>query len=127
MLRDFISISLTAGRGKYMNILLAYYRYSPHTNGPSTYIDILSKSLEGEGHSVDLMSHDTRWLNIQVADQQPADKHRLKYELIHRLQTAYTEKYPLWIYWREMERYSLEQAVKQFDLKKYDLIHCHDL
>ena len=32
----------------------------------------------------------------------------------------------LWIYWREMERYSLEQAVKQFDLKKYDLIHCHD-
>ncbi|MEC1452751.1 glycosyltransferase family 4 protein [Bacillus haynesii] len=109
-----------------MNILLAYYRYSPHTNGPSTYIDILRKSLEGKGHSVDLMSHDTRWLNIQVADQQPADKHRLKNELIYRLQTAYTAKYSLWIYWREIERYSLEQAVKQFDLEKYDLIHCHD-
>ncbi|MEC1262587.1 glycosyltransferase [Bacillus swezeyi] len=109
-----------------MKILLAYYRYSPHTNGPSTYIDTLRKDLENKGHTVDLLSHDQKWLNIQIANQQTADKHRLKCELIHRFQTSYTAKYPLWIYWREMERYSLEQAVRQLDLNGYDLIHCHD-
>ncbi|WFA07222.1 glycosyltransferase [Bacillus sp. HSf4] len=109
-----------------MKILLAYYRYSPHTNGPSTYIDTLRKSLEEKGHTVDLMSHDKSWLNIQIADQQSADKHSMKRELIRRFQTSYTAKYPLWIYWREMERYSLEQAIKQFDMSGYDVIHCHD-
>ncbi|MGR3208183.1 glycosyltransferase [Bacillus glycinifermentans] len=105
---------------------MAYYRYSPHTNGPSSYIDILKKSLEAKGHTVNLLSHDKKWLNIQIDNQQTADKYSIKCELIRRYQPTYTAKYPLWIYWREMERYSLELAIKQLDLNGYDLIHCHD-
>ncbi|MDA1475145.1 glycosyltransferase family 4 protein [Bacillus changyiensis] len=109
-----------------MKLLFAYYRYSPHSNGPSIYIDTLRKMLQDKGHTVDLLSHDKDWLNIQISNQQKVNKYKIKNTLIDRFQTSYSTKYPLWIFWREMERLSLEKAIKQLDLNEYDLIHCHD-
>lgn len=135
-----------------MKILFAYYRYAPNANGPSTYIDMLRRELEREGHEVDLMSHDERWLRIGIdksrgtnetgsneaapnetgakesaaGESRQADKLAIKEMLDNRLRAAYAQRYSTWIYWRELERYSFEWAAMEMNLEAYDLIHCHD-
>ncbi|WP_307434393.1 glycosyltransferase family 4 protein [Bacillus sp. V2I10] len=109
-----------------MKILLAYYRYSPNINGPSTYIDILREELKKNGHHVDLLSHDEQWVNIQIGEKQKADKISIKKSLVDQYIFSYSKKYHPWIFWREMERYCLERAAMKLDLNEYDLIHCQD-
>ncbi|MEQ4486317.1 glycosyltransferase family 4 protein [Cohnella silvisoli] len=109
-----------------MNILFAYYRYAPHSNGPSIYIELTRWELEREGHVVDLFTHDKGWTLLQIDGKASIDKMDVKKEAIERARSRYDASYSSWIYWREMERYSIELASMKMDLAGYDLIHCHD-
>ncbi|MFC5468830.1 glycosyltransferase family 4 protein [Cohnella suwonensis] len=109
-----------------MNILFAYYRYAPHSNGPSIYIEQTRRELEREGHIVDLFTHDKGWTLLQIDGKDSIDKLDVKKEAIDRAGSRYDAGYSSWIYWREMERYSIELASMRMDLARYDLIHCHD-
>ncbi|WP_162463007.1 glycosyltransferase family 4 protein [Paenibacillus psychroresistens] len=108
-----------------MKILMAYYRYSPHINGPSTYIDLLRSELIKAGNQVDILSHDDNGLYIQIGEKHKVNKALIKSMLFHRYQTFYTPYSP-WVFWREIERYSLEWAAHLMNINEYDLIHSHD-
>lgn len=108
-----------------MKILFTYYRYSPHSNGPSNYIDNVSEQLKELGYHVDLISHNEQWTHLQLGSRK-IDKLQIKRHLIKEYRSLYEDRYPLWIFWREMERYSWEKALAQLDLHEYNLIHCHD-
>lgn len=109
-----------------MKILLAYYRYAPFSNGPSNYIDHLRCELMNEGHQVDLLSHNENWTHIQIGESRTVNKIDIKHDLVHRYRFSYSSQYHPWIFWREMERYSLEWAARQLNISAYDVIHCHD-
>ncbi|WAH37523.1 glycosyltransferase family 4 protein [Alicyclobacillus dauci] len=109
-----------------MRILFAYYRYSPYTNGPSTYIDTLRKELQRQGHQVDLLTHDPDWIHLQLSNGNKINKINVKAQLVQQWHTWYLSRFHPWVFWREMERYALERSIGKLNIGQYDLIHCHD-
>ena len=113
-----------------MNILLATYTAYPSISGRITFLSILKKKLENKGHHVDILAHVPGLHEINIIGRQRIEKQPLKSRITSRLAPLLEKKYPgltAWIRWRELERYTFEEALRQFDLACYDVIHAHDI
>lgn len=113
-----------------MNILLVTYTAYPIISGRITFLSILKKKLEERGHNVDILAHAPGLQEIMIVDKQRIEKAGLKSRVTSRAAPLLEKNYPAltpWIRWRELERYTFEEAIRQFDLDHYDVIHAHDI
>ncbi|MBO8162296.1 MAG: glycosyltransferase [Brevibacillus sp.] len=112
-----------------MNILLVTYGAYPRFSGRTTYITTLRDLLEQRGHKVDILAHAPGLNEVYIVGGQRVQKLPLRKRVEQRVVSLLRERYPLltpWIIWRETERYFFEEAIRQLDLSRYDLIHPQD-
>lgn len=113
-----------------LKILLVTYSAYPRIGGRSTYITLLKKKLEEQGHTVDLLAHKPGLNEIYLMGQKSVDKEEIRLEIEQKVRHLHQEHYPHlspWIRWRELERYIFEEALMRFDLSDYDLVHTQDI
>ncbi|MBO8163616.1 MAG: glycosyltransferase family 4 protein [Brevibacillus sp.] len=114
-----------------MRILLATYWGLPHVGGVWAYVEALRRSLEKQGHQVDIFaSHASQQsyylLNTaQTVDKQPIVD--LVSPLIRQYYRGHAPALSAILAQHEIERSCFEVAAMCFDLDRYDLIHTQDV
>ncbi|MCL6626459.1 glycosyltransferase [Alicyclobacillus shizuokensis] len=113
-----------------MKILIATYSAYPRVGGRSTYIKGLKEELEHQGHQVDLVAHAPGLCEIYHSSGHRVNKQAMREQVKPIVNSYFDEYFPHatnWVRWREIERYSVELALRQFQLGDYDLIHAQDI
>ncbi|UFJ41954.1 glycosyltransferase [Brevibacillus humidisoli] len=113
-----------------MNILLVTYSAYPRIGGRSTYISILKHLLEQHGHTVDILAHASGLNDVYIVGGRRVKKAPLRKRVAEWVVPLLNKRYPnlpRWIVWRETERCFFEEAIRQFDLSRYDVIHTQDI
>ncbi|WP_053371895.1 glycosyltransferase family 4 protein [Paenibacillus sp. FJAT-27812] len=114
-----------------MKIALVSYWSIPYTGGVSTYVLALRQGLEARGYEVDILSHNETGMNYHIVDKgKSIDKQAISVPIMQQIGTRFNEKslnYDSWLAAMEGERIAFRQALSEFSLKKYDLIHAQDV
>ncbi|MGO4184501.1 glycosyltransferase family 4 protein [Paenibacillus sp. TAF43_2] len=114
-----------------MKIALVSYWCVPYTGGVSTYVLALRKGLEARGYEVDILSHNETGLNYHIVDKvKSIDKQAVLAPIMQQIGIRFNEKslnYNSWLAAMEGERIAFRQALSEFSLKDYDLIHAQDV
>ncbi|MGO4692946.1 glycosyltransferase family 4 protein [Paenibacillus sp. 2TAB26] len=114
-----------------MKIALVSYWCVPYTGGVSTYVLALRKGLEDRGHEVDILSHNETGQNYHVVDKgKSIDKQAVLTPIMQYMGLRFNEKslnYDSWLAAMDGERIAFRQALSEFSLKEYDLIHAQDV
>jgi len=114
-----------------MKIALVSYWCVPYTGGVSTYVLALRQGLEARGYEVDILSHNETGLNYHIVDKgKSIDKQAVLTPIMQQIGIRFNEKspnYDSWLAAMECERIAFRQALSEFSLKDYDLIHAQDV
>lgn len=114
-----------------MHILLSTYWPMPHVGGVSTYVDTLRHRLENMGHEVEIFAqHPDLSKFYLLKGGQEIEKSELRVVAQAEIDKGFAKlalSPTSWIIDRETEKYTLEMAVRQLNLEKYDLIHTQDI
>lgn len=114
-----------------MKLLLATYWPLPHVGGVSTYVDTLSKRLIQMGHEVEIFAQHPDLTKFYLMK---SGHEIFKNDLRETVDTQVKEGYILrgmtltpWMFQREVEKYTLETALRTLKLNNFDLIHTQDI
>jgi glycosyltransferase involved in cell wall biosynthesis len=114
-----------------MKIAIVSYWSIPYTGGVSTYVLALRQGLEERGYEVDILSHNETGMNYHIVDKgKSIDKQAVSTPIMQQIGTRFNEKslnYDSWLAAMEGERIAFRQALSEFSLKDYDLIHAQDV
>jgi glycosyltransferase involved in cell wall biosynthesis len=114
-----------------MKIALVSYWCIPHSGGVSTYVMALRQGLAERGYEVDILSHNETGMSYHIVDQgRSIDKQMLLNPVMQQIGIRFNEKstiYDSWLAAMEGERVSFRQALAEFSLSDYDLIHAQDV
>ncbi|MCM3197154.1 glycosyltransferase family 4 protein [Priestia megaterium] len=111
-----------------MKILFVSYYPLPYPGGIWTFVSHLKEQLEQQGHTVDVLSHNSEATKYRLINQKPE---LLISELSPFISEKLNEGFPKlnsnpWIFQSEINRYSLELSSLYYGLEKYDIIYAQD-
>lgn len=114
-----------------MKIALVSYWCIPYSGGVSTHVLAMRKGLEKRGHEVDVLSHNETGTGYHVVDKgRLIEKQVVLAPIIQRIQTRFNEKsldYDPWLAGMQAEQLAFQQALSDFSLQGYDIIHAQDV
>lgn len=114
-----------------MRILLATYWSLPHVGGVWSYIDVLRRKLEQEGHQIDIFCrHPNHPGYYLLTAGQVLERSALAESVEKPVRQYYRQYFPkldAHIVEQEVERSCFEIAACYFGIGDYDLLHTHDV
>lgn len=114
-----------------MKIGLVSYWCIPYTGGVSTYVLALRKGLEERGHDVDILSHNQTGLYYHIVDKgKSISKQAVLTPIMNQIGLRFNKKsqnYDAWLVAMQGERLAFRQALIEFSLTGYDVIHAQDV